>query len=456
MVDQYDVMVIGGGTAGLKIAIHAASSKLKTVMIDPGALGGTCLNTGCIPSKVMLQTSHLFHQTNNLEEFGITVKEVKFDFAKVLARAQGMVDYGQKSIEMIIKNPNLTTIREPAEFINNNTVKAGNAEVSAKTIIISTGSKNFIPPIKGLDTIDYITNENMLKTKAFPKKVVCIGGGYIAMEYATFFNELGSQVTVLERMPEILTLIDEDITSTLHKAYEEEGMTIKTGINIIEVNQEKNKKTITFNNVDDKNSKPETIEADAIIVATGRIPNTDGLQLEKAGIKLNDRKGIKINEQFQTTNKNVYAIGDVIGDALFAHAASREAHIIIENIFNKAKRTLNFNLMPWTVFTNPPISGIGLSEKEAKEKKIEYRLFRANFARAAKTRIEGDSRGFMKIVVDKKGTMLGVTMMGLRADELIHEYVAVMNSSSPTIETIQNTIHIHPTIAEVADTLREK
>jgi dihydrolipoamide dehydrogenase len=451
MADQYDVIVIGGGTAGLKIAMHAASSKLKTAMIDPGALGGTCLNTGCIPSKAMLQASHLFHQTNNLEEFGITAT-AKFDFKKVLARAQGMVDYGQKSIEMSIRNPNLTTIREPAEFINDTTVKAGDKELTAKTIIISTGSKNFIPPIKGLDNTDYITNENILQTKKFPKKVVCIGGGYIAMEYATFFNELGAQVTVLERLPTILGLIDEDVSSTLHKAYEEEGMTIKTGINIIEVSN----KTITFNDLADKNSKQETINADAIVVATGRIPNIEGLQLEKAGIKLNDKKGIKVNEQFQTTNKNVYAIGDVIGEALFAHAASREAHIIIDNIFNKASRKLNFDLIPWAVFTHPPIAGIGLSEKEAQKKKVNYRLFKANFARAAKTRIENESRGFMKILTDKAGKILGVTMMGLRADELIHEYVAVMNSTSPTIETIQNTIHVHPTIAEVAETLREK
>ena len=451
MADQYDVIVIGGGTAGLKIAMHAASNKLKTAMIDPGALGGTCLNTGCIPSKAILQASHLYHQTNNLEEFGIKASAT-FDFKKVLARAQSMVDYGQKSIEMSIRNPNLTTIREPAIFTSKNTVKAGSQELTAKTIIISTGSQNFIPPIKGLDKTDYITNENMLSLQTFPKKVVCIGGGYIAMEYATFFNELGAEVTVLERLPKILAAIDEDLSSTLHKAYEEEGMTIKTGINIIEVN----KKTITYNNLDEKDSKQETIDADAIVVATGRIPNIAGLQLEKAGIKLNDKKGIKVNANFQTTNKNVYAIGDVIGDALFAHAASREAHIIIDNLFNKAKRTLNFDLIPWTVFTHPPIAGIGLSETQAKEKKINYRLFKANFARAAKTRIEGESRGFMKILTDKAGKILGVTMMGLRADELIHEYVAVMNSTSPTIETIQQTIHVHPTIAEVADTLRER
>ena len=451
---QFDIIIIGGGTAGLKAALDCTKRKLKVAMIDPGTLGGTCLNTGCIPSKAMLHASHLFKQLHSLGQFGISVQDPKVDFQKLMGRVQGMVEHGQQNIAFSIKNSYLAIFKEKASFAGKNAVRAGKELLVSEHILICTGSRNRELPIKGLETIRHFTNENMSTMGTLPKSVILVGGGYISMEYATFFNELGSKVTVVEMMPQILGMLDEDVAKGYLEICEKDGIIVKTNTKVVEVKEKAIRKIAIVEDL--KTKKTGSIEAEEIVVAVGRVPNTETLNLGSAGIKVGPHGGIVVNEFMLTSNPHVYAVGDVTGEVMFAHSATREAHIALENMLDNKKLKANNDLVPWVAFTDPPISGIGWSEKEAKERKIPYGVWKANFARAGRTRIMEESSGFAKLMVNKKNSnIIGAVLVGTRSDDLIHEIAAIMNSASPTLETLQKTIHVHPTVSEVFEALRE-
>jgi dihydrolipoamide dehydrogenase len=439
---MYELMVIGGGTAGLRTAMTAARTGVKTVLIEPWLLGGTCLLTGCIPTKAMLHASSLVRNTKNLQQFGVRCGKVSFDFKKLISRAKKIIDEGQAHIKSNLKKSkykNLTIIKGKAFFINKDSVKVNNKIISAKKIIICTGSKPKIIPFKGLDKTKHLHSQDVVGLKKLPRSLIIIGGGYIALEFATFFHELGTKVTVLEKMPRILPMVDEEVSQLLTKIYTEQDITIKTGVDITEIKEGKLKK-VTFNR--------KTITAEQLLISVGRVPNTQELGLEKAGVRTGREGEIIINEELRTSNPNIYAIGDVIGRAMFAHAAKRESKIVLENIINKQHYKMNFKLVPWAIYTNPVIAGIGTNEEK------NNGVLKASFRRAGRARIIGEEEGFVKVIYNKKNKhILGCTIIGPRADDLIHEFIAVMNSGTPTIDVIKRIIHVHPTISEVNDTL---
>jgi len=452
---HYALMVVGGGTGGLRTAISAAQEGFKTVLIEPSVLGGTCLNHGCIPTKALLYSAHVYQLINKASIFGIRASAVKPDFKAIMKRMHGIVQEGQSHIyKSIRKMRNLTLIRKPARFLSKNVVQAGEERLSADRIIIATGSKSMFIPIPGLTATPYWISDDVLNLKKLPKSVILIGGGYISMEFATFFNDLGSKVIVLERLPHVLPLLDEDVAAYVTWCYEKEGVEIHTNVNILHVQERNGKKTVAANDVRNPKSKQTNYQADELLLAIGRVPNTDGLDLEKARVKLGERKNIEVNDYLQTSNPSIYAMGDVTGKAPFAHAVKRESKLLLDNLLHRKKNKIMLDLVPYAVFTNPPIAGVGLTEKEAKERKYAYAVMKAPYASTGRARIIEDDRGFVKVIYDKKTRkLLGCTIIGPNADDLIHEYVAVMSSASPTIDVIQKTIHIHPTLSEVNDSL---
>ncbi|TAL55019.1 MAG: hypothetical protein EPN86_03545, partial [Nanoarchaeota archaeon] len=283
---SFDFMVIGGGTGGLRTALYAASHGKKTVMIEPGVIGGTCLNYGCIPTKALLQSVHIYHLAKNAKEFGISTGKVSYSFKGVMKRMKEIVKDGQDHIKESVKAPNLTVVRKPAKFLSSNTVQAGNETYQADKIVIATGSRSTVFAIPGLDKAGYMTSDDVLKLEKLPKSLIIIGGGYISMELATFFNGLGCKVTILERLPRCLAVLDQDITDYLTAGYVEEGVDIHTNVNIMMVRKQKGKFTIETNDVRDPNSKKVTYKADKILLSVGRSPNTEGLNLDAAGVKL--------------------------------------------------------------------------------------------------------------------------------------------------------------------------
>ena len=447
-----ELLVIGGGTAGLRIAMQAADHGYKTILCEGAEVGGTCLNRGCIPTKALLQASHTYRAIHEAKALGITATP-RLNVTILMRWVNGIIQEGRDHIELAIKKQKLLTlIRANARFIGKNEVRAGNTRIRAKKIIIATGAVTAIPPIKGLNKVPYLTSDDLFTLKRLPGSIAIIGGGYIAMECATFFAQLGSKVTILEKLPHILGMLDDDIRSPLQKHYEEQGMAIHTSVDLDEVRKQKEKIAVAYI----KAKKRFTLVADTLLVATGRVPNTAHLDLQKAGIGLGEHKEIPVNAFFQTKNPSIYAVGDVNGKSLFAHAAKREGILALQNALDDAKNSLDYNLVPWAVFTEPPVAGIGLSEMQARGARCKIGIMKAPFSGAGRAKIMGETIGFVKIVYNQESrNILGAVILGAHADDLIHEIAAVMNSSSPTVDVIKKTIHTHPTLSEVFDGLRE-
>jgi mercuric reductase len=438
---DYELMVIGGGTAGLRTAT-IASKNTKVLLIDPGTLGGTCLNTGCIPTKAMLYSSHLYSLRGSLSKFGLHTN-YRIDFSRLMKRVNAIVKEGQDHIyKGLEKNKNLVVVKGKARFLGKNSVSVGKKTFTAKKIIISTGARNLIPPIKGIDKCEYLDNASVMQIKKQPKSIVMIGGGYISMEFATFFSELGTKVTVLEKFPTVLSMLDDDIRELLIKYLEESGIKIITGADITEVSKD----TVFYNG--------KKIRAEKLFLAAGRAPNTEGLDLAKAGVELGKRGEILVNDFLETSNRNIYAIGDVNGRAMFAHAAKRESYVALSNALENKKRKMDFEFMPWAVFTNPPIGGVGINEKKAKELKIDHGVLKAGFTNVGRARITEDQRGLAKVIYNKKNEQLiGAEIIGPNADDIIHEMIALLNMGAK-VSDLRRIIHIHPTFTEVMENLK--
>ncbi|MCB1084462.1 MAG: NAD(P)/FAD-dependent oxidoreductase, partial [Simkania sp.] len=388
--------------------------------------------------------------------FGITVDSPKVHIKKLLDRVQGIVKEGHDAILMGLSHSKLDVVRGKGYFIAKKTLQVGQHTYTAPKIFIATGAKNNIPPVEGLDKITYLTNENILSLQALPKSIILIGGGYISMEFATFFSFLGVKVTILESCKEILGMLDEDVIRFLVDEYEKKGIRIITSAAIHEVTFKHKKYTLAYSVSDgQQNNRKKNLVSDALFVATGRKPNTKNLRLEYTGVRIGSHGEIPTDQYMQTNVSGIYAMGDVTGRAMFAHAVKRESDIILHNLFHYQKKTMKFNLMPWAVFMDPVVAGIGLNEKQAQEKGIKYGILHARFHHVGRARVIGDQRGFVKILYNKQShRIFGATIVGPQADIIIHEIIALMNSSNPSIDPLRKAIHIHPTLSEIMGDLR--
>lgn len=452
MVEKFYLIVIGGGTGGLRLALRAANEGMKTAIVDPAVLGGTCLNTGCIPTKSLLHSAELYQDILRAGKFGIEVGNVRANFKKIMSRMHAIVREGQEHISGSIKKRGLTVIREKAVFLDGKTVQAGKRILNATKFVISTGARPIVPNIRGIEQVPVMVSDDVLKLETLPKTLTIIGGGYIAMELATFFVALGTKVTIVEHNARILKELDSDITSLLEANYKKRGVTFLFNREILEVVGDAGAIGVVCAL---PGKKPEIIKAECVLAATGRAPNTEGLGLEKAGVKVNERGAIIVNDTLATSNPAIYALGDVTGRAPFAHAAKRESYIVMENLLHDMGMSMPFDSVPWAVFCNPAVGGIGLSEEKAWGKGIPYGVQKAEFKRAGRATIIGQTEGFVKVLYDRTNRkVLGAFAVGARADDIIHEFVAFMQMNA-TIDDVHRVIHIHPTLSEVVEALQD-
>jgi dihydrolipoamide dehydrogenase len=448
---MYDLIVIGGGTGGLRAALKASANGLKTLLIESSkALGGTCLNTGCIPTKVMLNSSGSFAKLAKLGSIGIKAKG-SIDIIKVMNRAKWFVRHGQKEIlNSVKKRDKLELVFGSPSFSSNSSVIVNNKEYTGRKIIIATGATNTEVKIPGIEKINVLTNINVNKLRSVPKNIVMIGGGYISLEFATFFSDLGSKVTVIEKMPEVLGSVDSDVREVLLEQFQKQGIQISTQADILKVTKSGQKKSVDLMIA----GKSRKIICDEIFTAIGRVPNTNGLKLEKAGISLGQRGNIEVDDELRTTNKDVLAIGDVNGKGMFAHLARRQCDVVLDNILGKSNKKINHSLVPWAIFTTPTIAGIGITENEARKNGIDFGIMKAGFSRNGKAAIIDEEYGFAKIIyANKDRKIIGACIIGPDADIIIHEIIALINMNA-SIEDLKDIIHIHPTLNEVFVNLR--
>ena len=444
---EYDLIVIGGGPAGYAGAIRAGQLGKKVACIELERAGGTCLNWGCIPTKALLKSAELYQKIKKAETFGITAKDVTFDFAKVMERSRGVSQQMAKGIEFLFKKNKVDY------YVGRGQVPAaGMVEITegehqgkffkAKNILIATGCKMRRIPDLAVDGARVMTSREALANKTLPKSIVIVGAGAIGVEFAYFYNAFGSKVTLVEMLPQILPVEDEEVAKTLHRSFEKQGIAIHTATKCESFQVGKN--SVKLNLV--KDGQGTAIEAETVLSAIGVVANLEGVFGKSVSVEL-DRNYVKVGDDYQSSVKGIYAAGDIIGPPWLAHVATFEAVSAVNGMFGhgKAKRVKNF---PGCTYCQPQIASMGLTEQAAKEKKLDYRVGKFPFSASGKAVASAESEGFVKVISDAKtGEILGAHIIGAEATELIAEYGLAVELEA-TIEDIHQTIHAHPTLSE--------
>ncbi len=450
-MSQFDVTVIGSGPGGYVAAIRAAQLGFKTAIIEKYAtMGGTCLNVGCIPSKALLDSSeHFENAKHHFADHGIIINEPKADLARMIARKDEVVDQTTKGIQFLMDKNKITVFQGTGSFESPTQVKItkndGASEViDSKYIIIATGSKPSSLPFITLDKERVITSTEALKLKEIPKKLLVIGGGVIGLELGSVYLRLGAEVTVIEFMDKIIPGMDGSLSKELQKVLKKQGMKfeLSTAVSAVERNGDNVKVTA-------KNKKGEevTFEGDYCLVSVGRKPYTEGLAVEKAGVDLDERGRVKVNDHLQTNVPHIYAIGDVIQGAMLAHKASEEGVLVAEQLAGQ-KPHINYNLIPGVVYTWPEVAGVGKTEEQLKAEGVAYKVGNFPMRALGRSRASGDTDGFVKILADEKtDEILGIHIIGARAADLIAEAVVAMEYRA-SAEDVARMSHAHPTFAE--------
>ena len=451
-MNSFDVVVIGSGPGGYVSAIRCAQLGFKTALIEKyNSLGGTCLNVGCIPSKALLDSSHHYHDAvKHFTEHGIEISgEIKIDLEKMIARKTAVVDQTVSGINFLMNKNNITVFEGVGSFEDkthiNITKNDGSVEtIEAKNTIIATGSKPSSLPFITIDKERIITSTEALKLKEVPKHLIVIGGGVIGLELGQVYLRLGAQVSVVEYFDRIIPGMDAALSKELTKVLKKQGMKFYTSHKVKSVERSGDNVTVQA-----ENAKGEliTLEGDYSLVSVGRRPYTDGLNAEKAGVKITERGQIEVNDHLQTSTPNIYAIGDVVKGAMLAHKAEEEG-VFVAEVLAGQKPHINYNLIPGVVYTWPEVAAVGKTEEQLKEAGVEFKSGSFPFKALGRSRASGDTDGFVKILADAKtDEVLGIHMIGARTADLIAEAVTAMEFKA-SAEDISRMSHAHPTYSE--------
>jgi dihydrolipoamide dehydrogenase len=446
---KYKIAIIGSGPGGYTAALRAGQLGADTVLIEKEALGGTCLNWGCIPTKAFVRSAEVFADIQNAEDFGIKVEKAELDFPAVVKRKDKIVKRLVRGIDHLLGKKNIDRIDGRASFIDQNKIKiekeAETIEIEAENIIIATGSETAVLPIPGADLDGILDSRSALDLNELPESMVIVGGGIIGMEFAFIFRNFGVDVTVVEYLDQLVSGVDSEIASELNRSARRRRISVKTSAEVKEIK----KQADAFEVVYQQKGKEKTAAAEKVLMAVGRKPYTEGLNLEKSGVNLSGkRRAVQVNEKMETNVPGIYAVGDVTDKILLAHVASHQGVIAVENIMGMDKK-MDYQAVPGAIFTSPEIGTVGLSEEEAKEKGIDYEVGSFPFAASGKVMAMGEREGKIKLITEKASDkIIGAALIGLEASDLIAELTLAVNLGL-TAENLRETIHAHPTTAEV-------
>lgn len=447
LMEKYDVLVVGSGS-GMLIAASAIGAGLKTALVDFGPMGGTCINRGCIPSKMLIYPADVVATIKEASKFGVNASITSINFRQIMEHMHKLVseDVGRQSAA-VEADPNIVWHKDVGEFISDYTMKIGDEAFKADRIFIVSGARPSVPLVKGLDQIHYLTSDTLLELEEQPESMLIIGGGYIAAEYGHFFSTLGTKVTILQRNPRILPDEEPEISELLKQEMSQQ-MEIYTNWEAIESKEQADAKTVVAKNVETGETKE--FSAQTLLVAAGRVPNSDLLKVQKTGVELDSRGFIKVNDYLETRKKNVWAFGDAIGKRMFKHVANFEAQIAWHNAFHDHKVKVDYSAAPHAVFTHPQVASVGLKEAEARRQGHKILVGVAEYKDTAQGAAMGQPEGFVKIIVEQKtGRLLGGHIIGPHASILIQEVINAMSSGDRTFASIINGLHIHPAMTEV-------
>ena len=448
----YDVIFLGGGPAGYVGAIRAAQLGLNVGVVEREGLGGTCVLWGCIPAKALLEAASYAEKMKKAVEFGVTPGDVKLDFGVAMKRSRAVSTQNSKGVEFLFKKNKITWIKGVAKLAGKNSVSVKSADGkdekhdARKAIVISTGSR-----VKGLAQIGLelnkttvISSDEALILEKTPKSIIIVGAGAVGCEFADVFSAFGSQVTLLEVMPNILPIEDADCSREVERAFRKRKIDVLTGAKVANVKVAKDSVSMTVESGGEK----KEIKADIVLVAAGRAPNIDEIGLKEQGVQLTDRGFVKINERMETSVKGLYAVGDVAGPPMLAHKGEREGMIVAEVIAGHPSQVLDYSNVPGATYCHPEVASVGLTEQQCKERKVDYKVGKFPFSANGRARTSGETEGFVKIIRGAKyGEILGAHIVGAHATELIHELV-MARTNEYTVDEVDLSIHAHPTLSE--------
>ena len=446
---KYDIIVIGSGPGGYVAAVRAAQAGKRTAIVEREALGGVCLNWGCIPTKALLKSASVYHYVKNAAAYGIDIEgEAKADITKIVARSRGVAETMSKGIDFLMKKNKIDVLRGHGSIESKGVVVVENEEgrtlYEADHIILATGARPRQMPFIPVDGEKIITSREALVVKELPESIIVIGSGAIGSEFAFLFAQLGVKVTIVEYLPNLMPLEDEEVSKTMERAFRKMRATVYTGTTVkaARVNDEGRCE------VDIEGKKgAETLVADMVLAAVGIKTNTENIGLEKVGIEL-ERDKIKVNEHYQTAVEGIYAIGDLIPTPALAHVASAEAIHCVDAICGRSPQPIDYSTIPSCVYTSPEVASVGLTEKQAAEKGIELKVGRFQFTASGKAAAAGERDGFVKLLFDAAtDKLIGAHFVGMNVTEMIAE-PTVAKALGATAEVLAHTIHPHPTMNE--------
>ena len=450
MSDKFQATIIGGGPGGYVCAIRLAQLGFKTACIESrGALGGTCLNVGCIPSKSLLNLSENYHKAKSFDQLGIEVGQIKLNLEKMMKNKEKAVDVLTKGVEFLFKKNKVTYFKGTGSLNSNNQIKITDSNkkeilINSDKIIISTGSEAQELAGTKFDEKIILSSTGALSLNSVPKKMLIVGGGYIGLEMGSVWSRLGSEVHVVEFLDHITPGMDKEISKEFMKILKKQGIKFHMETKVENIKKNTNSATVTISNKDGKQSQ---IETDVVLISVGRKPNTKNLNLENIGVKLDNKKRVKVNKNFETNIQNIYAIGDVIEGPMLAHKAEEEGIAVAELIAGQSGH-VNYNVIPGGIYTTPEVATVGQTEEILKEKNVKYKIGKFSFMANSRAKAINEAEGFVKILADElSDKVLGVHLIGPHAGELIAEMAVAMEFGA-SAEDIARTCHAHPTFSE--------
>lgn len=442
---EFDICVIGGGSAGLVVAAGGASLGAKVVLVEKDALGGDCLHYGCIPSKTLLYSAKVAHTIRHARRYGIDSAPPAASIKDVMQRVGDVI----KTIEVHdsperFRGMGVDVIFGAGRFVSTDTFRIDDRVISAKHFVIATGSRPSIPPIAGLDTVPFLTNVSVFSIEEPVPELVILGGGPIGIEMAQAFVRLGSKVTVIQRNTQILTKEDQDISKIVKQRLEDEGVEFQLGSTTQRISGSAGEIELTFAA---KDGQQRSITGTHLLVATGRKANSEGLGLENAQVRTQNGR-IMTDNRLRTTNRRIFACGDIVGPYLFTHMAEHHAGVVLRNALFRLPAKIEQRVIPWCTFTDPELARTGLSETEAQQIGIRHKVYTFPFRDIDRAQTEGETDGIAKIITDLKGRLLGAALVGPNAGELIHEYIIAIAKRMKASD-LSGIIHIYPTLAQI-------
>jgi len=446
---KYDAIIIGAGQAAPPLARDFVARGWKVALVEGAHLGGTCVNTGCSPTKTVVASARVAYMARRASDFGVHTGEIRVDFAKVMARQQAIVQQFRGGLEENLTSlDNLTIYRHFGVFESSKRVRVGDDVIESDRIYINTGARAFVPPIAGLDTVDYLDNVSILQLTALPKHLVIIGGGYIGLEYAQAFRRLGSEVTVIELGDQIMGREDADIVQEALRILTDEGLDIRLKTKTTRVEATPNGVRLFI----ETDGVASQVEGSHLLVAIGRKPNSDKLGLDKAGVETDKRGYIVVDDHLQTNVDGIWAVGDVNGRGAFTHTSWNDHEIIVDQL-NGGQRKVSDRISVYGVYIDPPLGRVGMSEQEVRESGRKALIGIKPMSHIARALERDETYGLMKVLIDAEtGLFLGAAIFGIGGDEIVHSIVDLMYAKAP-YTVMKNAVHVHPTVSELIPTL---